>query len=486
MKRIKFTTIFQQKWQIALICNVLVLTSLQTSALSLNEYLDQVREKNLSYQSSTEQTESANQQARESELVFSPQIFANARIGHDKKLSSPPMIVFEDTKSENYQFGISQQFDFGLQTKLYYELGQMDFVGTKFSNGAPNTYWDASPKVEFTLPLLGNGFGRTARANEQIIRQQNMTQKNSSIAQSQALLVQAEAAYWRLAAAQESVKIQEQALKAAQNILSYVSKKKNMNLGENSDVLQAKALVENSQLQLLQAQNEEKAARRGFNQQLNKDLLSTVPNLDGFNYDHIQKLEIPKTRPGDRADVKAAESQALLSEASSQIVKERNRATLDLYGNYALNGRSEEMNDALKNVDQSNRDTAFIGLRFNMPLNFSASDSAREGANKAVKAAELNHRYKLYQQEQDWIDLSEKFAESKNTLIFAANMELAQKAKLENERERLRQGRTTTYQVLLFEQDYSQAQAAKVRAASLVLSLQSQTQLYKIAFEGGK
>ena len=458
----------------------------QTQGLTLNEYIESVKKQNQNYRSFIQQSEAAKEQMKEADLIFSPQLFGNARVGHDKKLSSPPMLVFDDTKSENYQLGVSQQFDFGLQTKLYYELGKMDFVGASFSNGAPNSYWDASPKIELTLPLLGNGFGRTARANQQVITLQNQIQKHSSEAQAETYLIQAEATYWRLVAAQESVRVQEQALKAAQNILAYVAKKKTMNLGESADVLQAKALVENSQLQLLQGQNEERAARRAFNQFLNKEIQTAIPDLDTFNYERIAKIQVPQSRPGDRSDIKVAKSQTALSESTAVIAKERNRATLDIYGSYALNGRSEEINEALKNIDQSGRDTAFVGLRFSMPLNFSASDSAINGAMKSAKAAELNRQYKLFQQEQEWTDLVEKFIEAQSTLKLATSMEQAQRDKLLNERERLKQGRTTTYQVLLFEQDFSQSQLARVRAASLILSLQSQTQLYRYSSEGEK
>ncbi|MCB0368529.1 MAG: TolC family protein [Bdellovibrionales bacterium] len=466
---------------------LMVLTSLfnlNSFALTLDEYLNLVRQNNLSYQSFKLQKESAEGLINESELIFSPQIFANANIGHDKKLSSPPMLIFDDTKTSNYSVGLAKQFEFGLETKLYYQLGQTDFVGATFSNGAPNAYWDASPKVELKLPLLANGFGRAARANSEVITQQNLSQKYANQAQMDNLLVLSESAYWRLVAARESVSIQKQALSAAESILEYVAKKEKMNLGDNADVLQAKALVENANLQLLQAENEEKVAIRNFNKYLNIDLSAKVSKLESYNYDLIQQAEIPKNRPGDRFDIKAAESQALLSNASAKIQKEKNLATLDLYGNYALNGRNEALNEALQNTDQSQRDTAFIGVKFSMPLNFSANEKARLGAEQAMKSAELNRKYKIYEQEQDWYNLTEKFEEAKKTLSLALKMEEAQKNKLKNERQRLHQGRTTTYQVLLFEQEYSQAQAAKIQAASIVLALQSQTKLYQASSKG--
>lgn len=55
---------------------------------------------------------------------------------------------------------------------------------------------------------------------------------------------------------------------------------------------------------------------------------------------------------------------------------------------------------------------------------------------------------------------------------------MLKKIKLDNERIRLRQGRATTYQVLLFEQDFSQAQAGRVLAATELIALKAQLNLY--------
>lgn len=124
------------------------------------------------------------------------------------------------------------------------------------------------------------------------------------------------------------------------------------------------------------------------------------------------------------------------------------------------------------------RDSAYVGLRLKVPLYVTATDDAITGAKLQKNAAERNEKNLRYEQEQQWNDIVQKLNESKQALKLATKMEAAQKAKLENERTRLRQGRTTTYQILLFEQDYSQAQASRVRSATQILNLQSQIKLY--------
>ena len=71
-------------------------------------------------------------------------------------------------------------------------------------------------------------------------------------------------------------------------------------------------------------------------------------------------------------------------------------------------------------------------------------------------------------------------------MVLLGRIENAQKTKLEVERTRLRQGRTTTYQVLLFEQDYSAAALNRVKSAANILALQTQIRLYQTPAEGGK
>lgn len=460
------------------------LVSAGASALTLNQYLEQVKQDNTSYKGNTEQSEGAALKSREADLFFTPQLFAEATIGQDGKPSQPK--TSDSIRSQNYSLGLSQQFSFGLQSKLYYNLSKTEFVNANPAMISLPEYWDATPKVELSMPLWGNGFGRTAQANQEITRQQNYADQFSSSAQSVGYLAEAEAAYWKLSAWTDVVRIQETASKAAQNILDYVTKKKKMNLGEEADVVQAQALVEARTLELQVAQNEQKEALRNFNRYLNRDATTPAQSLEPVNYAALENLTVPVARPGDRYDVKATEAQLATARASSKLVEERNKPTLDVYGTYALNGRDKDESEAMKNAGYSETDTTFVGVRFNMPLNVFATSDAKKGALKTEKAAEYNRQYALYAQEQDWINLTKNLTDARDNLRLLGRIESAQKTKLDVERTRLRQGRTTTYQVLLFEQDYSSAAISKVKSAANILGLQTQLKLYQASPEGGK
>lgn len=462
-----------------------VLMGQKASALTLTEYMTEVQRESLGYKASSEQASAAGLKEREADLFFSPRWFVDARVGHDGKEPFASTISYKRLYLQNYSLGLSQEFKFGLQTKLSYALDRTEVEGATLPAGVPNSFWRATPTLELSLPLWANGFGRTTEANAEITRQQNRAEKLGANAQNTAFLVEAEAAYWRLASAREVVNVQTQALQQAQSILDYVSRKAKMNLGENSDILQAKALVEARAFQLKQAQNQEKAVQRVLNTFLNRKADSVIGSLEPLNYGSLQKVEVPTVKSGDRYDVQAAAAQALITQSAAQLVAERNKPKVDLYGSYSLDGTEPDLDKAMAEAGTIYRDSAFVGVRVSVPFNMGALGDAKAGALKAQRAAELSYEHKKFSQEQDWENLVQQLAEAKESLRLATNIVTAQKLKLDNERIRLRQGRTTTYQVLLFEQDFTQSEVARVQAAALLLGLQAQIKLYQTSSEGG-
>lgn len=468
------------------ILGLIVASSGAVQALTLQDYLSQVENQSLAYQRNMMSADGSRLVSREADLLTSPVFFASTKFSFDGKANNPPQASYSDTRINNYTLGVSQQFDFGLQAKFSYSLIKTHYVGANFNPGVDSEFWDLSPKIELSMPLWANGFGRTVEANKEYARKSNLANEYSALAQSKNLLSDAEYAYWRLSTALEKVAILETASKAGQNIYSYVNNQSRKNLGETADVLQAKALTEANQLQLQLAINEREAAKRSFNTYLNLEADSAIPELEVINYAALETVKVPDARPGDRLDLKAARAQADLAVASAILIKERNKPTLDVIGGYALNGRGAETSSAFENASKTNRDAGYVGVLFQVPLNFKATSDAKAGADRLRDSAQINVQTIAYNQDQDWISLKDKLNESKLTLKLARTMEAAQKSKLENERIRLRQGRTTTYQVLLFEQDYTAASASRVQAARDIVALQSQIKLYTVAGAGEK
>lgn len=454
-------------------------------ALTLEEYLEQVKQNSLTYKSATTQGEASDAVAREADLITTPKLFASARSSADSLIGTPPVSMYNELRSNAFQVGVNQTFNFGLDLKLAVSASKYNLIGFNSSTQSPR-YWDVQPGVEFTMPLWAGGFGSLVRAQEELTRKQNKADSYASFALSLQTIAEAENAYYALALAQERLEIQERSLGAGKNILSFVNGQKNKNLGETADVLQARALVEAYELQLKQAQNQLLKAERDFNKLLNKDVKAVVTKLDKVDFSKLRSIKHPTERPGDRFDVLAQKAQIDLAKASSDLVIERNKPQLNLMGGYKVQGRdSEKFSKAVSDVSNDHFGR-YIGLQFSMPLNVKALNDARSGAQRLKEAANIKEANLEYSQNQDWTNIRETLQESQESLTLALAMEKAHKAKLENERVRLRQGRTTTYQVLLFEQDYTNAQASTLAIANQIIALDAQLKLFVVNPQGDK
>ncbi|MFH0754593.1 MAG: TolC family protein [Candidatus Omnitrophota bacterium] len=442
------------------------------NVLSLQEYLQQVQSKNGTYRGSVELREASRQIGREADLIFSPSLFANVEAKSDEKQSYGSL--YNKTESQTYSSGIIQTSSCGLQSKLYYSFDE-----TKYSSvTGSNKYSDGSPVVEFSLPVWKNGFGRSDRAKEEATRAQSEQDSWNAENERKILLVNAEISYWKLAVMRELMDIQKSGVEASQAIYDYDMKQAEMNLTDKADVLQAKANLESKRLDLKAAEDNVGAAWRSLNAYRNSDEES--PLVEKINWDRVKIISSVEMNTFEiRADVKAAEVQAKAMAANARIKEEDNKPSLNLYIDYAWNGGATQSSDAISDSFSSERPTTTAGFKFSVPLNMGATGDVRAGARKKADAAELAYQQKLRDQESDWHDLKEKLRNARERFEMTFSIESAQKEKLEYERDRLKRGRTTTYQVLQFEKDYLDAEYSRASAGYEILNLAAQMNLYR-------
>jgi outer membrane protein TolC len=456
--------------------------ALADNSLSLDHYLEQVKNQNKTYQGAVSQKEGAKERISEKDVVLAPSLFANASLSRDAKLPQLLFYSYDRIDSQIYQLGVSKQTTFGLQGRVYYELDYTDFVNSNLGilagPSVPLQFYDARPVIELTQSLWQNGFGSAIRANQDLLEAQAQSDHYTAENQLEHTLLDAETAYWRLAVARQSTKIETTAVEQAEEIYNFVSQRAKMNLGDKGDVLQAKANLESQRLQLMAAQNEEVSAARNFNSFRNITLAQVSEELAALEWERLENMAAPTTH-GTRADVKAAEATARATSANAKLLAEKDKPVLDLSASYALNGRDVTIPDTLNNSYTAGRPTFTAGLKFSLPLDFGAVSDARNGATREQIAAELTYQQKALDQEQQWLDLVAKLSNARDRLSLARTIVTAQREKVAYERTRLKQGRTTTYQVLLFEQDFSQAELAQTRVASELLTLLAQVKLYE-------
>jgi outer membrane protein TolC len=104
-------------------------------------------------------------------------------------------------------------------------------------------------------------------------------------------------------------------------------------------------------------------------------------------------------------------------------------------------------------------------------LDFGTISDVNQGYRAEAAAAKMKFERKALEEEKDWRDVSSKLTAAQKRLQMAEILESLQREKYNNERNRHRRGRTTTFLVLQFEQDYALAQLARLRTQSEILNL---------------
>ncbi len=466
-----------------------------TTDLGLKDFLNQVNQDNTGVKSSSLSSKANELKANEAHLVTSPSLYANVETKRDTKITPFSFLQYDALTTQVASLGVMQTFDLGMQAKLHYELLTVQYINPQTSQLGPgfgaifsNPYHVASPVLEITQSLWNNGFGRTTRASQEAIEARNLSASHQYQFATQSALVQAELAYWRLAAARQVIEVQNQAIDRARKIYEWNQNRVKLHLGDEADTLQAEALLQSRGLDVLSAQNEERAAARAFNLARNQDSDSVGEKLHRLEMDELDSVEVPK-RSEFREDLRAARESVRATEADSIIQTEKNKPTLEAYGSVSLNGQpqnpltspyngSVSLSQTLALSFAPNRPSYNVGVRFSMPLAFETVSQSQEAWRQEKMAAELNYERKLLEQEDTWKDSVQKLTESRQHLRLSQELEITQKKKLETEKERLKRGRTTTYQVLLFEQDYLFSQLGRIKDQIALLNILAQMKLF--------
>jgi outer membrane protein TolC len=463
---------------ISFLASAVVSDSARAETLTIDAFLDQVRKSNTGYQGATTSGDGGQKRSKEAGLITSPSLFANVQLTGDSKLTASPFGSFDRANTNDYQFGLAETTPFGLKARLYYDATYSSVTNLNYPGTPPFSYslYDARPVLELTQSLWSNGFGRSTRAQTQFTEAQALQSSYSARYQAKTILTNAEAAYWQLSISRQLVALEQDAEERAQQIYDYSVRRAKLHLTDQADALQALASLEARKLDVQTAKDNERVSARAFNaaRNVSSDEVSEV--LTETTHSIADRVQAP-ARAKFRDDVKAAEQGARATQANAIVQSDKDLPTLEIFGSAALNGRSDTFGPSVTNAFNSGRNTLIGGVRLSVPLALGTTSTSREGWAKEKAAAELTYEKALFDQEQTWQDLNLRLNEAKKRLSMARSIEQAQKRKLDYEKDRLKKGRTTTYQVLLFEQDYLLAEASRVNAEGDVFTIYTQMKL---------
>lgn len=451
-----------------------IVISLPSYALTLDEYLGQVRLNNEGVRGARLGQEAKALRTNEGSLYFRPSIFFNAEFSDDKRPTIAPSFQGNRTIRESYSAGLSQNFRTGTKAALSYNIYKTDIRGSQV---ALPMFYDVAPKIEVSQSLWRNWLGREFEGTEIAQNSQIEANRLNDQFNVKQLLIKAENAYWRLVFAEESLKVQKESLARAAKLRDWNSSRMRNNLVDEADYLQAEANLQNRELELETASIELETAKKEFNsiRQSNDE----VTLLDNSSSDRafLMNASLPE-KSGIREDVLIAIENQKIATANSALGFERNKPNLEVYGSFSLNGRRRDYGDSYDMANDGKNAWTIYGLRFTTPIDFGALSDYRKGYAQEKVAAELNSRRKTFEVDREYDILSQRFDLFKKRLKLSKRMEEVQLKKLTSEKRRFNQGRTTTFQVLQFEQDYANTQLLTIRNESELVAAYNQLKLY--------
>ncbi len=461
--------------------------SLTTSAnimakeYSLDEFLNDVRKNNYNYKAASGNLDGLGLRKYEYKLIFEPSVFMQAQTLEDKRPTTNRNAQGDQTDNDSISAGFIQQFNFGLKSKLSYTYSY-----TEIHNALPSflpmpKFHDSQLAFELSQSLWRNWNGQESKAQSTLLKSDLTAKEHLENYKLKNILANAEVVYWSMAQMKNMLSVQKDSFDRALKIKSWSQNRVKTGLGDQSDLLQSDANVKFREYELKNTEQKYQETARAFNSFLERnenEIGFTLPNIESK---YVQSLKLPIRGPV-RDDVKAAIEYEKVTKANLNLSIERNKPNFELYGSYALNGRDIDASGSISNNFKTDHSTTVIGIRFSSPINFINLKNNINGYRQEKLASELTTKQKLFEQDKDWSDLEIKFENAIKNYELALAIEEAQKIKATNESDRLKKGRTTTFQVLNFEQDLANASLLRLKYELEILTLHAQS---KIFLDGG-
>ncbi|MES2525613.1 MAG: TolC family protein [Bdellovibrionota bacterium] len=445
--------------------------------LDLDNYLIEVQTKNGGVRGTQISAEAKNLRRDEGSLFFRPSFFLTGEYMDDQRPTTAPAFQGSQTLRHTLRAGLSQNFRTGTKASLSYNYYKTQINGASPALLPNSMFFDVAPTLEVTQSLWRNFLGTEFEANEVAQNSANEAQKYQEEFSYKQLMMQAKNAYWRLYFTQQSLKVQKESLDRAIKLRDWNQGRVRSNLVDEAELLQAEASLQNRELDYQDTLTELATAEREFNsfreseEKVNLRANQDIENKYILNATLPEKAEI-------REDVLAVMAQNKALIAQSEIGNERNKPNLELYGSYAMNGRDKQYADSRDQAFSNTKPMSVVGVRFVTPLDFGSLSDYRKSYAQDKMASEMKTKRKTFEVEREWEILTERFQNFKSRLKLTQKLEKAQEKKLLTEKRRYNQGRTTTFQVLQFEQDFANAQLLKLRNERELIVVYNQLMLF--------
>ncbi len=451
------------------------------AAISAQDYVNQVLANQPALKAQKAQVEAATLDEAQTEVAKSYQLQSTLSSTVDKRPQDSLTNTYDSLTAHSLKTSLSRQFSTGTVAKLSVDLLQTSLDNVTISPQAPKKdlgFVKISPSIEVSQPLWQGKGGKTLSLQEKALRDQTGIQKSILEQRTRGLELAAKAAYYRLSFARDRVSIAKNTLETAEKIQSFVLSKQALNLLEKGDLLQSQALVAGRKLELDDAEMEEKAAALQFNSLRGEPSDSVPDELSSLKSTSVAQLEITPDLE-NRPEVKVAKAQIELAESSIKLSEDKVSPQLNAFSMHGFQSREDTFANSAKKINDPYYPVTTIGLTLSMTTDRDLVQASVNSAKAKKAASEYMLEDARRNLQSEVYGLLDKQKDAINLYNLAKSVEKIQKEKLDNEQKQHRNGRSTTYQLLMFSQDLALAELSRIKAAYNLQMIQAQLAQYK-------
>jgi outer membrane protein TolC len=456
----------------------LLLVSTTANALSLQDYLTQVKTSNPDARSLVSGIEALTLQ-NDDEVLTLTEAYGSYGLLDDRKETPQPVFMGDRTRATTWRLGLRKTFSTGTNADIYFDSRRSNIGGADRKAVSTADVMDAKLGLEIRQPLWRNGFGAGLRAEAQEKKAKAETALMKTKFQLKQLLLSAENSYWGVVSMNEIIRLQEENVDRSKRQHDLMQKKMRLRLVDDVDALQVQAALETRRLELQTSLDERQTLLRQMNTLRGRAADDAVDSLSTWSTADILKSPRAPGKKLTREDFAAKVKEALAERAAALQGRSKLRPQLDLVGNYISNGRDQSTSEAYSEIQKYAHHTWYLGIQFSVPIDYSLVSQAKTSFRALQMAAEEKQTGAEYSLGREVANLDLQFNEARGRLERATSLEQIQTDLVQRERRRLSSGRTTTFQAITMEQNLAAAQVQRVRAQLLLRQIHNQLKTFE-------
>lgn len=394
--------------------------------------------------------------------------------------------------SENTNNVTSTRGRYGL---LDFTLVKPFETGTEVSLSAGNTIRNrgasdrdrtvADWELRVSQALWRNRFGRAVDLRHQAESFELRRRRLEILGEQQRILKDIESSYWDLALATRELEIRTSNFNRSVALERWMRDRVERFAAEHADLLQVQTLLSERQLDLTIAKNALEAARNRLRQ--------LVPGIDSMGWEIetalldrsrtidsllLESQDAPAQSGPTRIDALAANYAAEESRIQEVRIEDSLKPALDAYAAYGANGLDDSWGSAWASSARDDSNIAQVGVLFSVELDAVHKHDRREAARLRADADALRWQALERDSTIGWKELARNAESVKRQIAQAGVLARLQRQKVEAERERFEQGRSTTFQLTTFEVDASESELRLYRLLAALRKIENEARLY--------